>query len=362
MKLIKSMKPIRIAINGFGRIGRIATRIVWDNPNLELVAINSRSEADMYAHLLKYDSIYGPWEKDVTFEGNEALVIDGKRVPLYHQDELKNGIWRQDDVDIVIESTGVFRDRAACEKHLEGGAKYVVISAPAKDEDKTMIYNINHKEFDPAAHKIVSAASCTTTCLAPVVKILHERFGVAHGTVMTTHAYTNDQHLVDHPHKGKSFRRSRASAMSIIPTSTGAAKAIGKVIPELNGKLDGNALRVPVAVVSIMSFVAELNQATTAEEVNALFKQEKEKFAGSLDVSDVGLVSADYIRSPYGSVVDTLSTLVIDGKQVFVQAWYDNEWGYVTQMMKLIEYMGSRMQNQESAVRAVGAQEMQTQE
>jgi len=336
-------KPLRIAINGFGRIGRVLTRVIANNSAIELVAINSRSDCDMYAHLLKYDSIYGPWEKEVGFENNDALIIDGTRVPLHHENELNHAPWGEYNVDVVIESTGVFRDREASEKHLEAGAKYVLISAPAKKEDKTLIYNINHTEFDPAKHKIISAASCTTTCLAPVVKVLHEGFGVKHGTVMTTHAYTNDQHLVDAPHAGRSFRRSRAAAMSIVPTSTGATQAISKVIPAMEGRLDGNALRVPVAVPSLMSFIAEVEKETSAEEVNARFHGEKEKFAGSLDVSDIGLVSADYIRSPFGATVDTLSTLVTDKTQVFVQAWYDNEWGYVTQMVNLLESMREKM-------------------
>ncbi len=333
---------LRIAINGFGRIGRILTRVIWGNPVFELVAINSRSGADIYAHLLKYDSVYGPWEWPVSFVGNEMLVIDGKNIPLHHENELERAPWGSYDVDVVIESTGVFKNRAASEKHLAAGAKYVVISAPTKDEDITMIYGINHELFDPAKHKIISAASCTTTCLAPVVKILHEAFGVKHGTVITTHAYTNDQHLVDNPHKDKSFRRSRAAGMSIVPTSTGAAKAIGKVIPELLGKLDGNALRVPVAVPSILSFVAEVNKPTTAGEVNELFKNAAQVHPNRLATSEVGLVSVDYIRSPYGATIDTLSTLVTGGTQVFVQAWYDNEWGYVTQLAKLVETIGER--------------------
>lgn len=338
------MKPLRIAINGFGRIGRVLTRIIWDNPNFELVAINSRSGADIYAHLLKYDSIYGPWEKEVSFADNNALIINGKRIILYHENEMERAPWIAHDIDVVVESTGVFRNRASSQKHLEQGAKYVVVSAPAKQEDITMIYGINHEQFDPDRHKIISAASCTTTCLAPVVKVLHKAYGIKHGTVITTHAYTNDQHLVDNPHKDNSFRRARAAALSIIPTSTGAAKAIGKVIPELNGKLDGNALRVPVPVPSILSFVAEVENSTTAEAVNIEFKRAAaEDFPGNLITCDIGLASVDYIRSPYGATIDTLSTVVTDNTQVFVQAWYDNEWGYVTQMSKLLEYMGTRL-------------------
>jgi glyceraldehyde 3-phosphate dehydrogenase len=337
------MKPTRIAINGFGRIGRVLTRVIWDNPNVELVAINSRSGADIYAHLLKYDSIYGPWDHEVSFEGNEALIVDGKKIKLFHDKEITGNRWGDEKIDIVIESTGVFRSREQSEQHTKAGAKHVVITAPAKNEDITMIYGMNNELFDPAKHKVVSAASCTTTCLAPVVRVLHDNFKIKHGTVITTHAYTNDQHLVDNPHKDNSFRRSRAAAISIVPTSTGAAKAIGKVIPELNGKLDGNALRVPVTVPSILSFVAEVETPTDMDAVNNAFVAAAKKTPETLATSDIGLVSVDYIRTPHAATIDTLSTLVTGKTQVFVQAWYDNEWGYVTQMSKLVEYMGSKL-------------------
>jgi len=337
-------KPLRVAINGFGRIGRIFTRIAFDNPNIEIVAINSRSECDIYAHLLKYDSIYGPWDKLVTHEGNDAIVIDGTRIPLHHEDEIEHAPWDEYDVDVVLESTGVFRDRVSSEKHLESGAKHVIISAPAKEEDITMIYGINDNQFDAEKHKIVSSASCTTTCLAPIAKALDKAYKIKHGTIMTTHAYTNDQHLVDHPHKKKSFRRARAAGISVVPTSTGAAKAIGKVLPELNGKLDGNALRVPVPVPSILSFIAEVETPTDRDAVNAELKRAaQEDFPGNLTTSDIGLVSSDYIASPYGATVDTLSTLVTNGTQVFVQAWYDNEWGYVSQVINLMQSMREKM-------------------
>ncbi len=337
-------QPVKVAINGFGRIGRIFTRIAWDNPGIEIVAINSRSKCDIYAHLLKYDSIYGVWDKEVSFDDNRALIIDGKEVPLHHENEIEQAPWGEHEVDVVLESTGVFRDRISSEKHLEAGAKYVLISAPAKEEDISMIYGINHQDFDPEKHKIISAASCTTTCLAPIVQTLNKAYGIKHGTVITTHAYTNDQHLVDHPHKKESFRRARAAAISIIPTSTGAAKAIGKVIPELDGKLDGNALRVPVAVPSIISFIGEMEKSTDREAVNAeLLRASKEDYPGNLAYSDIGLVSVDYISSPFGATVDSLSTLVTNGTQVFVQAWYDNEWGYVTQMTNLLNHIGEKI-------------------
>lgn len=339
----ENQPPLKVAINGFGRIGRIFTRIVWDNPRFDVVAINSRSKCDIYAHLLKYDSIYGVWEHDVTNDGNEALIIDGKRVPLHHENELENAPWSKYDVDVVLESTGVFRDKEASQKHIDAGAKYVVISAPA-DVDASLLYGINHREFDADKHKIFSAVSCTTTCLAPLAKILHDNFTIVHGNVLTAHAYTNDQHLVDHPHKNDDFRRSRAASLSIIPTKTGAAKAIGSVIPELQGKLDGFAFRVPVEIVSVVNFVAEVEKETTVEEVNEVFrKAAREEFPKSLSVSELPLVSLDHRGSPYGSIVDSLSTSVTDKKLISVVAWYDNEWGYVTQMVNLLGYIARRM-------------------
>lgn len=338
-------RPLRVAINGFGRMGRIFTRIAWENPAFELVAINSRSDADIYAHLLKYDSIYGPWEHEVGFEKNEALLIDGKRVPLHHEDEVEKAPWGEHDVDVVIESTGVFRGREASEKHLESGAKYVLITAPAKAEDATLVFGMNHEQFDPKKHKIVSAASCTTTCAAPVIKILHEAVGVKHGFIMTVHAYTNDQHLVDHPHQKHDFRRSRAASLSIVPTETGAAKTIGKIIPELNGKLDVVALRVPVEIVSVINVAAELDRPVTVDEVNNAYRQAAQtpRYQKSFAVSELPLVSVDHTRTPYGSVLDTLSTQVIDGTQVSILSWYDNEWGYVSQLTHLLEYMGEKI-------------------
>ena len=338
-------RPLRIAINGFGRIGRVFTRVVWNNPAFEIVAINSLSKCDIYAHLMKYDSIYGVWDVPTDFSpDDDALFFGGKRIAFYHEKDIERIDWAAHDVDVVIESTGVFTDRASSEKHLNSGAKHVVVSAPTKDEDITMIYGINHELFEPKKHKIISSASCTTTALAPLVKVLDNAFGIKHGTIMTTHAYTNDQHLVDHPHRKDSFRRARAAAMSVIPTSTGAAKAIGKVIPNMVGKLDGNALRVPVPTASIVSFIAEVENHTDRDAVNAEFiRAAKEDFPGNVDVSQIGLVSVDYIRSPYAATIDSLSTFFTDNSQVFVQAWYDNEWGYVTQMAHLMEEMGNKI-------------------
>lgn len=337
-------KPMRVAINGFGRMGRIFTRLAWDDPNFEIVAINSRSHADIYAHLLKYDSVYGPWDKKVASAGDKAISIDGKKVHLDHEDEAINAPWAKYDIDLVIESTGVFRSREATQKHLDAGAKYVLISAPGKDEDKTMIFQINHKEFDPKKHKILSAASCSTTCLAPVVKVLHDNFGIKHGNMVTTHAYTNDQTLVDHPHKKGDFRRSRAAAISIIPTETGAAKTIIKFVPDLKGKLDGLSLRVPLETVSALSFVAEVKKPTTVEEVNKKFAEAaKKQYNKLMAVSNLPLVSADYKGCSFGCTIDMLSTQVIDGTQVSVLAWYDNEWGYVSQMKNLLDYIGSKI-------------------
>jgi glyceraldehyde 3-phosphate dehydrogenase len=342
-------KHINVAINGFGRIGRIFTRLAFENSAFKIVAINSRSRADIYSHLLKYDSIYGPWEREVTYEENNVLVIDGHKIPLHHEDELVNAPWKEYDVDVVIEATGVFRDRETSEQHIKSGAKHVLITAPAKDMDGTFMYGMNHELFDPKKHKIVSSASCTTTCLAPVVKVLHDNFGVKHGNVLTAHAYTNDQHLVDHPHRKDDYRRSRAASLSIVPTATGAAKAITKIIPELAGKLDGMAVRVPVEIVSVIHFVAELEKEVTVKEVNSAYRMAaKEKYKKNLAVSDLPLVSVDHTKSKYGSIVDSLSTQVVDGTQVSVLSWYDNEWGYVTQMANLLEHMGEKIKSSNS--------------
>lgn len=338
------MKKMRVAVNGFGRIGRIFTRASWDNPNFEIVAINSRSGAGMYAHLLKYDSVYGTWDNEVKSAGEDTLVIGGKKIPLLHEDKIENISWKKHKVDVVVESTGVFRKREDVEKHLRAGAEYVVVSAPAKGEDKTLINKVNDDEFDPKKHKILSAASCTTTCLAPVVKVLHEAFKIKHGNVVTAHAYTNDQNLVDQPHRKDDLRRSRAAAVSIIPTETGAAKTIVKFVPDLEGKLDGMALRVPEPTVSVIYFVAELEKATTAEEVNKKLRAAANgKLKGLMDVSDLPLVSVDYRGSSFGSVVDAPYTKVLGGTQVSVMAWYDNEWGYVSQLAKLLESIGKKI-------------------
>lgn len=337
-------QPLKIAINGFGRMGRILTRIVWDNPNFEIVAINSRSKCDIYAHLLKYDSVYGVWDKEVVSDGDEALIIDNKRLPLHHENELEQAPWGGYGVDVVIESTGVFRDSEASSKHLEAGAKHVLITAPAKGDVKNLMYAMNHGEFDPASDKIVSSLSCTTTCLAPVAKTLHDAFSIKHGNLMTCHAYTNDQHLVDHPHRKNDFRRSRAASLSIIPTKTGAAKAISKIIPSLEGKLNGFALRVPIATVSVIDLTAEVEKQTTEEEVNNAFREAaKTMYPKNLLVSDLPLVSVDYVGSPYGATIDAACTQVIDNNLVSVVAWYDNEWGYVSQMVNLLEHMGEKI-------------------
>ena len=336
-------KPLRIAVNGLGRIGRIFLRKNWDNPNFEIVAANSRSSATIYAHLLKYDSVYGIWDKEVE-DVDDKIVIDGKPLTLFHEKDPKDLPWGELKVDLVLESTGSFRKREKAALHLEAGAKHVVISAPGKDEDVTLLYNINHDAFDPEKHKVISAASCTTTCLTPIVKVLHENFGLKHGYVATIHAYTNDQNLHDGSHKKEDLRRARAAAESIIPTSTGAAKAVTKLLPELKGKLNGVALRIPLIDPSIISFTAELEKKTTAEDVNnALRLAAEEKFVNSLAVSDKPLVSRDYIGNTYGSIVDALSTEVVDDTLVTVLSWYDNEWGYVSQMSLLLEKMGEKI-------------------
>lgn len=332
---------MRIAINGLGRIGRLVLRNAWDDPDVEIVAANSRSGAGLYAHLLKYDSSYGIWDKKIEAPDDDTLVIDGKTVKLLHQKEPASLPWKDLNIDVVVESTGKFNKRDEAAGHLDAGAKYVMISAPAKEEDVTLMYQMNHDEFDPEKHKVISAASCTTTCLTPLVKVLQEKFGIVHGFVNTIHAYTNDQNLQDAPHKD--LRRSRASATSIIPTTTGATKAVIKLVPELEGKLNGIALRVPIPVPSVVCFTAELAKETTVEEVNNAFKEAAKNWPDFLAVSEEPLVSIDYKGSTFGSTVDALSTEVVDKKLVTVLSWYDNEWGYVTNFVRLLKEVGKKI-------------------
>jgi glyceraldehyde 3-phosphate dehydrogenase len=329
----------RVGINGFGRIGRQVLKAILDNyeDDLEVVAVNDLTDAHTLAHLFKYDSNYGVTDLDVSTTDN-SIVIDGQEIRVYAERDPANIPWRDHEVELVIESTGFFTDAAKARAHLEAGAKKVIITAPAKNEDITIVLGVNEEQYDPARHHIVSNASCTTNCLAPVAKVLHENFGIKRGLMTTVHAYTNDQQLLDAPHRD--LRRARAAALNIIPTTTGAARAVALVIPELKGKFDGFALRVPTSTVSIIDFVVELERGTTAEEVNETFRRAAEdELAGILGYTDEPLVSVDFRGDPRSAIVDGLSTMVVGDTMAKVVAWYDNEWGYSCRVADLAYYM-----------------------
>lgn len=328
---------VRVAINGFGRIGRLAFRAMRDK-NLEVVGINDLVDADTLAHLLNYDSIHGRYPEEVYAEG-DGLVVQGRRIPVTAERDPINLPWGEIDASIVIESTGLFTDRAAAEKHLQAGAKRVIISAPAADPDATIVLGVNDKIYDPNQHYIVSNASCTTNCLAPIAKVLHNEFGIEHGLMVTIHAYTADQQLIDAPHKD--LRRARAGAISMIPTSTGAARAIGLVMPELKGKLDGYAVRVPTADVSLVDLSVRLRKEVTPESINAaVSRAAADPLRGILQYSDKPLVSIDFVGNTSSSIFDGLSTRVIDQRFAKVLAWYDNEMGYASRIADLAQFMG----------------------
>lgn len=329
---------IKVGINGFGRIGRNVFRAAINNPNLEFVAVNDLTDAATLAHLLKYDSVHGTLEADVKADGND-IVVNGRRIRVLAEKDPAMLPWKDLGVQVVVESTGRFTKKADAAKHLEAGAKKVIISAPAKDEDITIVMGVNEKRYDPQLHNVLSNASCTTNCLAPVAKVLHEKFGIKRGFMTTVHSVTNDQQILDLPHKD--LRRARAASMSIIPTTTGAAKAVGLVLPELKGKLNGFAMRVPTMNVSVVDLVAELDRAVTAEEINTALKAASEnELKGILGYSDEPLVSRDYNHDNRSSIVDSLLTMVIEGNMVKVIAWYDNEWGYSCRVVDLIAYIG----------------------
>jgi glyceraldehyde 3-phosphate dehydrogenase len=332
---------IRVGINGFGSIGRRFFRIVMNRPDIEVVAINDLTPPATSAHLLKYDSNFGVLDAEVTAT-EEAIVVNGHPVRVYASKDPAQIPWRNHEVDVVIEATGRFTDKASAQVHITGGgAKKVIISAPAKDEDITIVMGVNEGKYDPAKHNVISNASCTTNCLAPVAKVLHEKFGVVKGMMNTIHSYTNDQVILDFPHKD--LRRARAGAMSIIPTTTGAAKAVALVLPELKGKLSGFSLRVPTPVVSVVDFTAELATKTTVEEVNAALKAAAEgELKGVLAFEEAPLVSTDFKGNPNSSIVDALSTLVLDGNLVKVISWYDNEWGYSNRLADLVAFIASK--------------------
>jgi glyceraldehyde 3-phosphate dehydrogenase len=328
---------IKIGINGFGRIGRMVFRRAIQDPNIEIVAINASYPPETLAHLLKYDSIHGRLSNKVEVKDG-YIVVDGKPTKVLSDRDPLNLPWGELGVEIVVEATGKFKDREGAGKHLQKGAKKVVITAPGKDEDATIVMGVNDHIYDHEKHHIVSNASCTTNCLAPVAKVLHEAFGIEHGLMTTIHSFTNDQVNLDNPHKD--LRRARACGSSIIPTSTGAARAVGKVLPELNGRLNGFALRVPTPNVSVVDLVANLSKDVTVEEVNRVLKEASEgAMKGILEFSDEPLVSSDYIGHDASSIVDGLSTMVMGNRQVKVIAWYDNEWGYSCRVVDLVRHV-----------------------
>ncbi|OIP36009.1 MAG: type I glyceraldehyde-3-phosphate dehydrogenase [Deltaproteobacteria bacterium CG2_30_66_27] len=328
---------VKVGINGFGRIGRNFFRAAYKDPSLQIVAVNDITDAKTLGHLLKYDSVHGRFEASVEVKEN-AIVVNGKEIRVLACKDPAELPWGKLGVEIVIESTGRFTDRDGAGKHLAAGAKRVIISAPAKGEDATFVMGVNEKTFDPAKHFILSNASCTTNCLAPVAKVLLDRFGIERGLMTTIHAYTNDQKILDLPHKD--LRRARAAGVSMIPTTTGAAKAVALVIPELKGKLDGMAIRVPTPNVSLVDLTAELTRSATAEEINAAMKKASEgPMKGILQYVDEPLVSIDFNHDPASSSFDALSTKSLGGKFVKVLSWYDNEWGYSCRLVDLAKYV-----------------------
>jgi glyceraldehyde 3-phosphate dehydrogenase len=334
--------PVRVAINGFGRIGRNVLRYAKQNASdLDFVAVNDLTDAKTLAHLLRWDSVHGPYagEVEVTARG---LRVDGDEIVVSAEKDPAKLPWKDLEVDIVVESTGIFTDRDKAAKHLEAGARKVIISSPAKKEDITVVMGVNESAYDPERHDVISNASCTTNCLAPVAKVIMESFGFRHGLMTTVHSYTNDQNILDLPHKD--LRRARAAALSMIPTTTGAAKATSLVLPELKGKIDGMAIRVPTPDVSIVDLVCEVEKETTVEEVNEAFRTAaRGKLKGILGVCDEPLVSVDFVGDSRSSIVDAMGTSVIDGRMVKVLSWYDNEWGYSARVVDLVRYVGERL-------------------
>ncbi|WP_062232604.1 type I glyceraldehyde-3-phosphate dehydrogenase [Fictibacillus sp. FJAT-27399] len=330
----------KVGINGFGRIGRNVFRAALNNPNVEVVAVNDLTDANMLAFLLKHDTVHG--KLDATVEvGENTLIVNGKEIKVLAERDPAQLGWGDLGVEVVVESTGRFTKRADAAKHLEAGAKKVIISAPASDEDITVVMGVNEDKYDSGSHDVISNASCTTNCLAPFAKVLNEKFGIKRGMMTTVHSYTNDQQILDLPHKD--YRRARAAAENIIPTTTGAAKAVSLVLPELKGKLNGMAMRVPTPNVSLVDLVAELDKEVSAEEINAALKEAAEgPLKGILGYSDEPLVSTDYNGNTNSSTVDGLSTMVMEGNMVKVISWYDNETGYSNRVVDLIDFIAKK--------------------
>ena len=332
---------MRVAINGFGRIGRAILRAGWSDPSLSIVHINDLTSPDVLAHLLKYDSVHGIWDVPVVAEagglrvGDRHITVTAERDPALLP-------WRATGVEVVLECTGAFNSRSGASKHLEAGAQRVILSAPGKDVDATFVYGVNHHDYDAAVHRVISNASCTTNCLAPVVKVLHDTVGIEHGLMTTVHSYTMDQNLLDAPHRKGDLRRARAAGVNMVPTSTGAAKAIGLVLPELAGRLEGMAIRVPTPNGSLVDLTVRTQTATSAETLHTAFESAAAgALRGVLTITHEPLVLSDIVGNPASAIVDAESTDVIDGRMVKVLAWYDNEWGFSNRMLDLTRYIGA---------------------
>ena len=329
------MQKIRVAINGFGRIGRQVLQAGYKDPRIEWVAVNDLTDTKTLAHLLKYDSVYGmfPGKVDCTAD---SLIIDGKKIKVFTEKEPEKLPWKKLNIDVVVESTGFFTDREGASKHLTAGAKKVLISAPSKNADVTLVKGVNEGIYNKSKHHVISNASCTTNALAPIVKVLNDAYQIKHGFMITAHSYTADQRLVDAPHKD--LRRARSAAVSIIPTSTGAAKTVAEVIPALKGKLDGFALRVPVICGSYVTLVCEVERKTEVSQVNALFKKISEaKLKGILEYTEEPLVSRDILKNPHSCIFDSLTTNVLEGTSITASGWYDNEWGYSCRIVDVLK-------------------------
>ncbi|MBA3403627.1 MAG: type I glyceraldehyde-3-phosphate dehydrogenase [Gemmatimonadaceae bacterium] len=334
---------IKVGINGFGRIGRQVLRAAREEgvADLDFVAINDLTDTRTLAHLFKYDSVHGTYSGDVD-TGTDTITVDGDEIRVLTERDPSSLPWKELGVDIVLESTGRFTSAPDARKHIDAGARKVIISAPAKGEDITIVMGINSDKYDPANHHIISNASCTTNCLVPLVKVIRDNFGFRHGSMLTVHSYTNDQQILDLPHKD--LRRARAAALSMIPTTTGAAKATGLVIPEVKGRIDGFSIRVPTPDVSFTELTAEVENGTTVAEVNAAFRTAAEgDLLGILEYTDLELVSSDYIGNPHSCILDSKITNVIDGTMVKVSGWYDNEWGYASRCVDMLRFVGARL-------------------
>lgn len=335
---------IKVGLNGFGRIGRAVLRLAQTEfgDDIEIVALNARANTETLVHLFKYDSCYGKFNGEASVVGENVMQVNGKEIKIFRCNDPEDIPWGELGVDIVVESTGIFKDREKASKHIKAGAKKVIITAPGKNEDVTIVMGVNEEDYDPANHHIISNASCTTNCLAPFAKVLDDKFGIEKGLMTTVHAYTNDQRILDKTHKD--LRRARAAGESIIPTTTGAAKAVSKVLPQLEGKLNGFALRVPTPTVSLVDLVCELKKPATVEEINVAFKEASEgSMKGILGYSEEPLVSVDYKGDERSSIVDGLSTLSMGDKMFKILSWYDNEWGYSARTVDLVKYVAKSL-------------------